>query len=468
MSMTATATRTGEVGQEAISEFSAQIRGDVFEPRTPGYDDVRQIYNAMHDKYPAAIVRAADAADVSTAVRFALEQDLPIAIRSGGHNVAGLASVDGGLVIDMTRISNVFVNPDARTARVGGGADWGAVDHATHQFGLATPGGLISTTGVAGLALGGGFGHLSRSYGLCCDNIVSAEVVTASGDVVTASDNENADLFWAIRGGGGNFGVVTAFELKLHPVHTVYGGPVFYPAGASADVLAFYRDYIATAPREISAFFGYHEAPPAPFVPDELHGHKTCMIMTCWTGAPENAEQMLKPIRSAGPVALDLAGPIPYPALNSMFDALLPYGLHHYWKADFVGELNDASIGAHTHYGPQVPNFISLMHLYPMNGAIQDVDGGATAYAHRDAKFSHIIAGIDTDPANMPDITAWVRDYWSALHPHSSGAAYVNFLMDEGEDRIRATYGGNYARLVDAKRTWDPENVFHVNQNIRA
>jgi FAD/FMN-containing dehydrogenase len=465
--MTATATVSSGIGLEAMSALSAQVRGDVFDPSTPGYDDIRKLYNAMHDPHPALIVRAADAADVSTSVQFAREHDLPIAVRSGGHNVAGFGSVDGGLVIDMTRMNNVFVDPDARRALVGGGANWGDVDHATHLFGLATPGGFLSTTGVAGLTLGGGFGYLSRRYGLCCDNIISADVVTADGAMVTASEQEHPELFWAIRGGGGNFGVATSFEFNLHPVHTVYGGPVFYPADASADVLAFYRDYIASAPREMSAFFGFHEAPPAPFVPEELHGHKTCVIVACWAGTLEEGERILEPIRKAGPVALDLAGPIPYPALNSSFDALLPYGLHHYWKAGYVRDLDDESIAIHAEYGPQVPNFTSTMHLYPLNGAIQDVDAGATAYANRDANFTHIIAGIDADPANMPANTAWVRDYWSALHPHSTGAAYVNFLMDEGEDRIRATYRDNYPRLVDAKRTWDPTNVFHVNQNIR-
>lgn len=465
--MTATATMTTMLSHDATTALRSQVRGDVFEPVTPGYDDARQLYNAMHDRRPALIVRAADAADVMAAVRFAREQDVPIAVRSRGHNVAGLGSIDGGVVIDMTGMKDIHVDPKAQRMRAGGGASWGDADHATHAFGLATPGGVLSTTGIAGLSLGGGFGHLSRQYGLSADNIVSADVVTAGGERVTASNDENPDLFWALRGGGGNFGVVTSFEFDLHPVHTVYGGPVFYPVSASADVLAFYREFIANAPRELSAFFGYHVAPPAPFVPEELHGHNACVIVACWTGGLEDGERMLKPIREAGPIALDLAGPIPYPALNSMFDALLPYGLHHYWKADYVRNLDDASIAIHADYGALTPNFMSLMHLYPMNGAIQDVDASATAYAHRDANFVHIIAGIDSDPANMPAHTSWVRDYWSALHPHSSGAAYVNFLMDEGEDRIRATYRDNYPRLVEVKQKWDPRNVFHVNQNIR-
>ena len=450
-----------------LDSLRSQSIGDVLDPSSPDYDEARKLYNGMHDRHPALIVRAENDADVVAAVNLARDQGFDLAIRSGGHNVAGLGSIDGGLVIDMTRIDRVEVNPTSRTVCVGGGAHWGQVDAATHEFGMATPSGVISTTGVAGLTLGGGFGYLSRKHGLTIDNLLSADIVTANGELVTASEQENPDLFWAIRGGGGNFGVVTSFEFRLHPVETVYGGPIFYPADVSADILAFYRDFVKTAPRELGLFFGYHEAPPAPFVPEALQGHKACMIQTCWTGNIDEAEAILKPIREAGPVALDLAGPLPYPALNSMFDALLPYGLQHYWKADYVSDISDAAIAVHAKYGPQVPNFFSLMHLYPLDGAIQDVDSSAMAYAQRDAQFAHIIAGIDSDPANMPANTAWVRNYWSDLHPYSTGAAYVNFLMEEGQDRIKATYRGNYPKLVEEKRKWDPQNLFHVNQNIQ-
>jgi hypothetical protein len=456
-----TATHSG------IDSFQSLLTSELIDPSSPEYDEVRKLYNAMHDRHPALIVQAANVSDVVAAVNYAQENGLDLAIRSGGHNVAGLGSVNGGLVIDMTGIDDIEVDTHAQTVRVGGGAHWGQVDAATHQIGMATPSGVISTTGVAGLTLGGGFGYLSRKHGLTIDNLLSANVVTANGELITASDRENPDLFWAIRGGGGNFGVVTSFEFRLHPVETVYGGPIFYPAAVGADILAFYRDFVQTAPRELGLFFGYHEAPPAPFVPEALHGAKACMIQTCWTGNLDDAEAILEPIREAGPVALDLAGPMPYPALNSMFDALLPYGLQHYWKADYVSELSDAAIGVHASYGPQVPNFFSLMHLYPLDGAIQDVNSSAMAYAQRDAQFIHIIAGIDSDPANMPANTQWVRSYWSDLHPYSTGAAYVNFLMDEGQDRIRATYRDNYPRLVEEKRKWDPQNVFHVNQNIK-
>jgi FAD/FMN-containing dehydrogenase len=454
------------IAAEALSSLSAAFRGPIVQPGDPGYDEARAVYNGMHDRFPALIVQPVNSADVVTAVRFASEQKLLLSIKGGAHNVNGFASNDVGIVIDLSLMRSVFVDPAAKTAVVGGGATWGDVDHATHVYGLATPGGILSTTGVAGLTLGGGFGYLTRQYGLCCDNLLSAEIVTADGRIVTASAGENPDLFWAIRGGGGNFGVATRLTFKLHPVSTVYGGPIFFPADASAQVLRFFREFIASAPREISAFFGYHEAPPAPFVPQELQGHKACAIVVCYTGPLDQAEAAVKPIREAAPVALDLCGPIPYPALNSMFDALLPSGLQHYWKADFMRDLSDEAIEVHASFGPEVPNFLSLMHLYPLDGAVQDVPKDATAFTYRDVNFTHIIAGIDSEAANMPARTAWVRDYWAALHPLSAGGAYINFLMDEGQDRIRSTYMENYAQLVTAKRTWDPTNLFRMNQNI--
>ena len=456
-----------EIDTTALAAFTAAFRGKVLQFGDAGYDEARAVYNAMHDRRPALIAQPVDTADVAAAVNFARDQGLLLSIKGGSHNVNGFGTNDGGLVIDLSQMRSVFVDPKAKTAVIGGGATWGDVDHATHVYGLATPGGILSTTGVAGLTLGGGFGHLTRRYGLCCDNLLSAEVVTADGRIVIASSDENQDLFWAIRGGGGNFGVATRLSFKLYPVSTVYGGPIFYPAEASAQVLTFFREFIASAPREISAFFGYHEAPPAPFVPEPLWGHKACAIVVCYTGPLEDAEAAIRPIREAGPVALDLCGPIPYPALNSMFDALLPHGLNHYWKADFVRELSDAAIEVHAAHGPRVPNFFSLMHLYPLDGAVQDVPKDDTAFTYRDVNFTHIIAGIDSDPTNMPDHTAWVREYWAALHPLSAGGAYINFLMDEGQDRIQATYLDNYPKLVAAKNRWDPSNLFRMNQNIR-
>ena len=457
---------SGTISQAAIDELAARTRGPILGPGDSEYDESRAVYNADIDKHPALIVQAVNVADVIAALQFGQEQGLEIAVRGGGHNVAGLGTVDGGLVIDLARLNHVRVDPARKVADVGGGATWGDVDHAAWAFGLATPGGVISTTGVAGLGLGGGFGHLTRKLGLVVDNIRAADVVTADGRFVRASAGENADLFWAIRGGGGNFGVVTNLELQLHEVPEVYGGPIFYPVSEAETVLRFYRDFMAGAPRELGAFFGFHVAPPAPFIPEHLHGHTACAIVVAYTGPAGRAEEAIRPIREAAPVALDLAGPIPYPALNSLFDALLPKGLHHYWKADFVDELTDEAIAVHTRYGPDVPNAQSLMHIYPLDGAVHDVANDATAFSHRDVKFVHIIGGIDPDPARMPAHRTWVQDYWKALHPHSSGSAYINFLMNEGEDRIRATYRRNYDRLAAIKATWDPGNVLHANQNI--
>lgn len=461
------ATETSTRVQSAdIDQLAAQVRGAIITPGTTAYDETRRVYNQNIDRMPAVILMCADVADVIAGVNFAREHSLDLSIRGGRHNVAGFGTNDDGIVLDLRALNNVHIDPARKVAFAGGGATWGDVDHAAWAFGLATPGGILSTTGVAGLGLGGGLGHLTRRFGLVVDNILAADVVTADGRLVRASDQENPDLFWALRGGGGNFGVVTRFELRLHEVPEVYGGPIFYPASEAETVLRFYRDFIASAPRELNAFFGFHEAPPAPFVPAELVGHKACAIVVAWTGPLSEAEQAIRPIREVAPVALDLAGPIPYPALNSMFDDLLPHGLHHYWKADFVEELTDEAITLHAQHGPEVPNVYSLMHLYPLDGAVQDVAADATAFNHRNVKFVHIIAGIDSDGANLPDQREWVRDYWCALHPHSSEAAYVNFLMDEGEDRIRATYGDNYDRLAAIKGRWDPTNLFHINQNI--
>jgi FAD/FMN-containing dehydrogenase len=450
----------------SVEQLRTQVRGPVIQPGDPEFDDARRVYNAMIDREPAVVLRCMDAADVIAGVGFAREQNVPLSVRGGGHNVAGFGTNDGGIVLDLSLIKYVRIDPVAKIAYVGGGANFGDLDHAAWAFGLATPGGIISTTGVAGLGLGGGFGYLTRRFGLVIDNLLAADVVTADGRLVHASKNENADLFWAIRGGGGNFGVITHLELQLHDLPAVYGGPIFFPISEMDRVLRFYRDFITSAPRELSAFFGIHIAPPAPFVPEHLHGHKACAIVVCYTGPADRAEEAIRPIREAAPVALDLAGPIPYPALNSLFDALLPRGLHHYWKADYDREITDDMIEVHGQFGPQISTVESLVHIYPLDGAVHDVASDATAYAYRDVTFVHIIAGIDANSENMPDHRTWVRDYWSALHPYSAGGAYVNFLMDEGNDRVKATYRDNYSQLETAKAKWDPANLFHMNQNI--
>jgi FAD/FMN-containing dehydrogenase len=455
------------LNEAMIATFRTGLRGELIEPGDPSYDAVRQVYNAMIQRRPRLIARCADVADVMAAVKFGREQKLLLAIRGGGHNAGGLGVCDDGLVIDLSRMNYVRVDPKKKTVLAGGGALWRDVDHATHAFGLAIPSGIISTTGVAGLTLGGGTGYLTRRYGLTIDNLLAVEMVLADGRFVTASAKENADLFWAVRGGGGNFGVVTSFLFNAHPVHTVYGGPMFWPMEDAAELMRWYRSFIAKAPDDVYGFFAFHTVPPAPPFPEHLHHKKMCGIVWCYTGPMKRAEKVFKPIRNLKAPAFDLVGPIPYPALQSLFDGLYPPGLQWYWKADFVRTLPDEAIALHLKYAAKLPSMHSTMHLYPINGAACRVKNGATPWNYRDATWSSVMVGVDPDPANKERVSAWAKEYWSALHPYSAGGAYVNFLMEEGEDRIRATYGKNYDRLAKIKKRCDPANLFRVNQNIK-
>src|SRR4051812_37752504 len=451
----------------AIQDLMSRQRGELIRPDDAGYEQARKIYNGMIDKRPALIACCVDVADVIGAVNFAREHKLTLAVRGGGHNGAGLASCDGGLVIDLSRMKGIHVDSAARTVRVEGGCTWGDVDHATHPFGLVTPSGFISTTGVGGLTLGGGIGYLSRTYGLTIDNLLGVDMVLADGSLVTANAQEHTDLFWAVRGGGGNFGVVTSFEFQLHPISTVYGGPMFWPMEQAADLLKFWRDFILSAPEDVNGWFGFVTVPPAPPFPEQFHMQKMCAIVWCDTGPLDQAEQRFKPTRAFGPPAIDFAGPIPWPALQSMFDALYPAGLQWYWKADFFSELNDKAIDLHVKYGAQLPTMHSTMHIYPINGAAGRVGKNDTAFSFRDAKFAEVIVGVDPDPANNQRMIAWARDYWTALHPYSAGGSYINMIMDEGADMVKAAYRDNYARLAQVKATYDPTNLFHTNQNIK-
>jgi FAD/FMN-containing dehydrogenase len=451
----------------SIAAFKAGMRGDVLLPGDAGYDASRRVYNVMIDRRPALIARCVDVADVMAAVKLAREHRLTVSVRGGGHNVTGFAVCDDGLVIDLSRMKGIRVDPEKRTVRAEGGCTWGDLDHATHAFGLAAAGGIISTTGIAGLTLGGGIGHLSRRCGLSCDNLISADVVTADGRFITAGTPRHRDLLWGLRGGGGNFGVVTAFEYQLHPISTVFGGPVFYPIEQTAAVLRFFREYVAQAPVEMSVYFTFQIGPAAPFIPEHLQGVTMCALVACYTGPMGQVEEVVRPIRQFGAPALDLMAPLPFPALNSMFDVLFPAGLHHYWKADFMRELSDEAIAEHVTYGPRVPTAQSTMQLYPVDGAVHAVRSDETAFSFRDVRFAQVIAAMYPDPADTPRNVAWVREYWEALHPYSAGGAYVNFMMDEGEERIKATYQENYARLVALKNRYDPTNLFHMNQNIR-
>ncbi len=453
--------------EQAVAALRSQLRGELVEPGDAQYDEVRQVYNAMIDKRPALIARCVDVADVIFAVNFARENHLTVAIRGGGHNGPGLGTVDDGLVIDLSQMRGVRVDPANSTVRVEGGCVWADVDHATHPFGLAVPCGFISSTGVGGLTLGGGVGYLTRKYGLTLDNLLSVDMVLADGRFVTANADQNTDLFWAVRGGGGNFGVVTSFLFQGRPVHTVYGGPIFWPLEKADELLHVWQNFILNAPDDVNGWFGLVTVPPVAPFPEEHHLEKMCAVVCCFTGALEDGAAAYESLRKFSPPAIDFAGPIPFPALQSLFDALYPAGLQWYWKADFFNRYSDEAINLHVKYGSQLPTMHSTMHIYPINGAAGRVGATDTAWAYRDANFSQVVVGVDPDPANNARMTAWAKDYWLALHPYSAGGGYLNMMMDEGEEPVKAAYRDNYARLSKIKAAVDPQNFFHVNQNIK-
>jgi FAD/FMN-containing dehydrogenase len=447
--------------------LAGSLRGELIDPDQPGYDDARRLYNAMIDKRPALIARCVDVTDVIACVRYAAEQGVDLAIRGGGHNGGGLGSVDGGLVIDLSELRGVRVDPHARTVTVAGGTTLGEVDHATHAFGLAVPAGIISSTGVGGLTLGGGIGHLTRTYGLTIDNLIGADVVLGDGRLVRASESEHEDLFWALRGGGGNFGVVTSFTFQARPVSTVVAGPMLWPLEQAAEALAFYTEFMAAAPEQLNGFFAFLTVPPAPPFPEELHLQKMCGVVWCHAGPAGEAEAALGPVRKALPPALDGVAEMPLPALQSAFDGLYPHGDQWYWRADFVETIPEAAIDAHVAHAHELPTWKSTMHLYPVDGAAGRVAPDATAWGYRNARWAQVIVGVDPDPVKAGELRDWTVRYWEALHPYAAGGAYSNFLMDEGEDRVRASYGSNYDRLARIKTAYDPGNLFHVNQNIK-
>jgi len=448
-----------------VQGLAAAMRGALIQPGDPTYDEARTVYNAMIDKHPALIAQCATVADVIAAVTFARDHDLLVAIRGGGHNGPGLGTCDDGLVIDLRAMHGVRVDPRARTARVEGGALLGDLHHATQAFGLATPSGIISTTGVGGITLGGGLGYLTRQFGLAIDNLLEADVVLADGRFVTASETQHPDLFWALRGGGGNFGVVTSFLFQFHPLPHLYAGPMLWSLDRSAEVLRWYREFIVQAPDELNGFFAFLTVPAVAPFPEALWNQKMCGVVWAYTG--ETPEEVFAPIRAEfGPPALDWVGPVSHPALNSMFDGIYPAGDQWYWKADFVTEIPDEAVAIHVQYAEQLPTGKSTMHLYPIDGVAGRVPKDATAWTYRDAKWGMVMVGVSPDPADNERMIDWTRSYWSALHPYSAGGAYVNMMMEEGQDRVRAAYGEHYDRLAAIKRTYDPDNLFRVNQNI--
>ncbi len=458
----------GAPDEAAITGLAAGLRGELFRPGDAGYDEARRVYNGMIDKRPALIARCADAADVVAAVNFGREQQLLIAVRGGGHNGAGLGTVDDGLVIDLSAMRSVEVDAARREVRVAGGCVWNDVDKATSPHGLAVPTGFLSSTGVGGLTLGGGLGYLTRRYGLTIDSLLEVEMVLADGRLVTANARHNADLFWAVRGGGGNFGVVTSFLFRGQPAGpTVYGGPIFWPLEHAKEVMAFWRDLILHAPEDLNGWFGFHTVPPVDMFPAEHHLKKMAVVTWCYTGDLDGAARVFEPIRAVAPAAIDFAGPIPLPVLQSLFDGLYPPGLQWYWNADFVTDLSDEAIDIHLQYAGQLPTVHSTMHLYPINGAAQRVGQNDTAWSYREANFAQVIVGVDPDPANNARTIAWSKEYWRKLHPYSAGGAYVNMMMDEGQERVMAAYRDNYPRLTQIKAQYDPHNLFRMNQNIK-
>jgi hypothetical protein len=448
-----------------IAAFRNQLQGKTVLPSDADYNETRKVYNAMIDKHPGMIVMCADVADVIAAVNFGRDNNLLIAVRGGGHNGGGLGLCNDGLVIDLSGLKFVRVDTSDHTVRVGGGNILHEVDHATHPYGLAIPGGMVSSTGVGGLTLGGGVGYLTRKYGLTIDNLLEADMVLADGSVLTLNKEQNKDLFWAIRGGGGNFGIVTSFKFQAHPVKNIFGGPTLWPIEKTEEIMEWYHDFLHQSPDELNGFIATMIIPGPPF-PDHLHNKQFCGIVWCYCGDMDKAQEVFKPILARNPL-FQLVGEMPYPALQSLFDGYMPPGLQWYWKADFYNELGPELRKQHLKFGSMIPTPLSQMHLYPISGAASRIGKEETPWAYRDATYAGVIVGIDPDPENADKITKWSKDYWEAMHPYSAGGAYSNFMMDEGQERIKASYKHNYDRLVKIKTQYDPDNLFSVNQNIR-
>lgn len=452
-----------------VHELRELVRGRVIDRTDPGYTEARRVYNGAIDRRPLAVVRVADVADVIACVTFAREHRIPLAVRGGGHHGAGFGVGDDALVIDFSTLRSTTVDPQGRTVRADAGCTWGDVDHATGAFGMATPSGFVSTTGVAGLTLGGGTGYLARHHGLTVDNLLSVDVVLADGRFVTASTERHPDLFWGLRGGGGNFGVATSFTFRCHPIGengVVVGGPVLYDLADTEAVFRWYRDLVPALPDDLNGWIGVLEVPSGAPFPEHLWAHKVCGIVWCYSGPHDRADETLAEVRQFGSPVLMGLQPMPYTLLQSAFDGLLPAGLQWYWKADVFEEITDAAIAVHRRYAESIPTPLSTMHLYPISGAAARVPQDATAFAFRGGGWNGVIGGIDPDPANLPAVTDWARRYWEELHPSSVGGGYVNMMMDEGQERVRSAYRGNYERLAELKRRYDPENLFRLNQNV--
>ena len=452
------------MGGAVSAELAGVVEGKIVAKDDAGYEESRALFNAMIDKRPAAIAYCVSERDVAAAIEYARREGLRIAIRCGGHNGGGLGSVDDGIVIDLSAMKGITVDSAARTVRVQGGVLASELDAATHEHGLAVPVGIIGTTGLGGLTLGGGTGHLTRAAGLTIDHLIAATVVLADGSIVETDAEREPDLFWAIRGGGGNFGVVTSFTFTCVPVANVVAGPMFWPIERTEEILSWYRDFIGEQPTELGGFFNFHSVPPVDLFPEQYHLDHVCGVVWCCTDI-ENANELLAPARALAPI-IDGAAEVPLPAMNTAFDALYCPGDQWYWRAAFLGEVSDEAVAANAEWGRKMPTWKSGMHMYPVDGVASQVGNDETAWAFRDAKWVQVIVGVDPEPASAGALRDWAVGYSEAIYPHSLGGAYVNMIMDEGQERVRASYRDNYARLAKIKAHYDPQNLFNVNQNI--
>lgn len=453
--------------EQEMEVLSGNLRGKLVGPGDTEYEEARTIWNAMIDRRPGAVVRCAGAADVIRAVNHAREHDLALSVRAGGHNIAGKAVSDGSLMIDLTPMKSVRIDSRARTARVEPGVTLGEFDNEAQAFGLATPLGINSTTGVAGLTLGGGFGWISRKFGMSVDNLLSVDIVTADGELCSANEHENADLFWAVRGGGGNFGVVTSFEFRLHPVGPeVLSGLIFYPQEKAKELLPRYRRIVAEAPDELTCWVVLRKAPPLPFLPEEAHGTDVLIFAACYVGDMREGEKAVAPLQALGEPIIDVIGPHPFAGWQTAFDPLLTPGARNYWKSHDFKELSNETTDAILQYAGQLPSPECEIFIGHLGGAVNRVAADATAYPHRDTDFIMNVHTRWQEPAQDEVCVQWSRDLFEATKPYATGGVYVNFLTDEETDRLSSAYGTNFDRLADIKAKYDPDNLFRVNQNI--
>ncbi len=457
-----------EINKNLLDEFRKDFKGQLIRPGDPTYDQDRKVWNGMIDKHPALIARCSSKDDIIRSVNFARENDLLTAVRGGGHNIAGNAVCDDGIVIDLSLMKAIEIDPERRIATADPGLVWGEFDRATEPFGLLTTGGLISTTGIAGFTLGGGIGWMMRKFGLTCDNLISADVITADGHSLTANENENPDLFWGLKGGGGNFGIVSRFQFKLHPINRHMGSLIIYPFEKARDLLRFFNDFILEIPDEISPMLAFMTAPPAPFIPQNMHGQKVVAIVTSYIDQNEAGDRAIRTLQEWGKPIADLTGPMPYTAWQSMLDADAPAGFQNYWKSTYIKDINEGAIEAMLTILPHVPSPRTMVHLQLLGGAVSRVPEDATAFAHRDSPIVMNIVSLWEDVSQNQRNIEWTRRLYEAMAPFSTGGVYVNFLGEEGEDRVRAAYGPkHYERLAALKRKYDPTNFFRLNQNIK-